>query len=409
MCRRGYRRGLTITGPPVRSPPWNRRPARTRPRSIPMPPAGARSSGRSWRWWWPGCRGRRSATASWGSAATATAAPSRASAPSSAGWSPPAAWPSWPFSCCARWPSGRRAASAAASPLRSGVHPPLYPGGGTPVASGGEGQAAEAFGVADAGGATAFLGPFPQELPEPLARLHQLALVAEQRVDLRLDVVADVDPAVGLQGAGEVDGRHVVDRQAGGQLLGEVVGVAGAGGHGVEGGPAGHAVVGVVEVAVAEEHRRGVGADHDLGLEPADQFGDPAADLEVVAQLAVAVVEVEVAGQAQHLGRLVGLGDAGGGQGVAVLVGVLRALLALGADEDPHRGPAPGPAGQRAAGRDLGIDGVAVDGQDAGRDLLDGAGAGRHRGHIRCPVPARRWAPGGNGRPFAAQAAEGAV
>src|SRR5581483_3349336 len=61
--------------------------------------------------------------------------------------------------------------------------------------SGPEGQAAEAFGVADAGGAAALLGPLAEELPEPLPRFHQLALVAEQGVDLRFDVGADVDPA----------------------------------------------------------------------------------------------------------------------------------------------------------------------------------------------------------------------
>src|SRR5207244_6150590 len=277
-------------------------------------------------------------------------------------WWQPAAWPSSPYSCSARWRSGRRAGSAAADPeLHS------------------EGQAAEAFGVADAGGPAALLGPLPEELPEPLPRIGQLALVAEEGVDLGLDVVADVDPAVGFEGAREVDGRDEVDGEPGGQLLGEVVGVAGAGGDGIERGPAGHPVVGVVEVPVAEEHRRRVGADDDLGLQLADQLHDPAADLEVVAQLAVAVVEVEVAGQAERGGGLLGLGDAGGGQGVAVLVRVLRALLPLGADELPHRGAAPGPAGQGAAGGDLGVVGVAVDGQRAGGDLVDEVGAGGHR------------------------------
>src|SRR5581483_6062457 len=105
-------------------------------------------------------------------------------------------------------------------------------------------------GLLAAGGVAALLRPLPEELPEPLPRLEQLALVAEEGVDLGLDVGADVDPAVRLQRARQVDGRDPVDLEAGGQLLREVVGVARPGGDGVERGPARHPVVGMVEVAV---------------------------------------------------------------------------------------------------------------------------------------------------------------
>ena len=85
-----------------------------------------------------------------------------------------------------------------------------------------------------------------------------------------------------------------------------------------------------------------------------------------------------MAGQAEPGRRLLGLGDADGGQGVAVLVRVLRALLPLGADQLPHGGPTPGPPGQRPAGRDLGVVGMAVDRQRAPGDLGDEGGAGGH-------------------------------
>src|SRR5204862_3879991 len=136
--------------------------------------------------------------------------------------------PAVPASCSARWPSGKPAASAAPDPF-SGPEPTILVVSGPEKRLDDERQAAEAFGVADAGGTPALLGPLPEELPEPLARLGQLALVAEEGVDLRLDVVADVDPAVGLQGPREVHRRHMVRGQPGGQLLREIVGVPGPG------------------------------------------------------------------------------------------------------------------------------------------------------------------------------------
>ena len=84
-------------------------------------------------------------------------------------------------------------------------------------------------------------------------------------VDLALERVADVDPAVRLERARQVDVADVVHREALGEVLGEVVRVAGGGRDRVERRPAGDAVVAVVVVAVAEEHRGRVGTEHDIG------------------------------------------------------------------------------------------------------------------------------------------------
>ena len=86
-----------------------------------------------------------------------------------------------------------------------------------------------------------------------------------------------------------------------------------------------------------------------------------------------------MAGQAEGGAGFLGLGDAGGGQGVAVLVRILGTLLPLGADELPDGGAPPGPAGQRPAGRDLRVVGMAIDRQHAAGDLMDEERAGRHR------------------------------
>src|SRR5689334_10858852 len=81
-----------------------------------------------------------------------------------------------------------------------------------------EGEPAEHLGVADAGGATGLLGAVAQELAELLARLGELARVAEERVDLALEHVADVDPAVRLERPRQVDAAHVVGRETVAQL-----------------------------------------------------------------------------------------------------------------------------------------------------------------------------------------------
>src|SRR5262249_1649195 len=64
-----------------------------------------------------------------------------------------------------------------------------------------EAQATESLRVGDAGLTPCLLGPVPQELAEPVARLRQLAGVAEEGVDLALERLADVDPAVRLEGS----------------------------------------------------------------------------------------------------------------------------------------------------------------------------------------------------------------
>ena len=152
--------------------------------------------------------------------------------------------------------------------------------------------------------------------------------MAEQRVDLALERVADVDPGSGSSVPDRYTAPHLVHGEPLGEVLGEVVRVAGGRRDRVERGPAGDAVVVVVEVAVAEEHRGGVGAQHDLGAQLAHDAHDRAAQLAVVGELAVGVAEVEVPGEAEQRGRLGGLLDAQRGERVEVGVGVGGALVA---------------------------------------------------------------------------------
>ena len=64
------------------------------------------------------------------------------------------------------------------------------------------------------------------------------------------------------------DVAHLVHREPLGEVLGEVVRIAGGGRDRVERRPPGDAVVAVVVVAVAEEHRGRIGAEHHLGPRP---------------------------------------------------------------------------------------------------------------------------------------------
>ena len=103
--------------------------------------------------------------------------------------------------------------------------------------------------------------------------------MTEESVDLALQRGSDVDPAVGLERARQVDGAHLVDRQAFAQVLREVVRAPRGGSHCVEGGPPRDPMVVVVEVAVPEEHGRGIRAQHDLGPQLSDVAHDRAPQL----------------------------------------------------------------------------------------------------------------------------------
>ena len=163
----------------------------------------------------------------------------------------------------------------------------------------------------------------------------------------------------------------VVHREPVGEVLGEVVRVAGRRRHRVERRPAGDAVVAVVEVAVAEEHRGRVGAQHDLGRSSRITRTIAARSVLVVGQLAVGVVEVEVAGEAEQrrrLGRLLAPAAPRARRGRRRDPGVPLSPRVVMSTHTSL--PAVGPPRQRAAGRDLGIVGVGVDGQGARRDLV---------------------------------------
>ncbi len=90
----------------------------------------------------------------------------------------------------------------------------------------------------------------------------------------------------------------------------------------------------------------------------------------VVGQIAVGVVEVQVAGEAEERRGLGGLLDPEGGERVEVGVGVLGALVAARRDEHPDLGARRGPRGERSPGRDLRVVGMRVDRERAGGELV---------------------------------------
>src|SRR5438105_5130650 len=241
-----------------------------------------------------------SAGASWASSATAAAAVRPAWAPSSEVARRREAWPSWPFSPCGPWVSG-----AASGPSRSWSGP--WPKtareparGSSPTASesplSGEAQDPKGLGVAQTGGTTTLSGPLAHDGAHRVGGAVDLADVAEEGLDLGFDRPRDVDPRVGLERPREIDGVDPVRRAR----PGEVQRAPGRGGDGVEGGPPHGAVVPVVEVALTEEHRRGVGAHDGVGTNGPDQPHQLGAEVGGLLEVAVGVIEAVVAGQAQH-------------------------------------------------------------------------------------------------------------
>ena len=152
--------------------------------------------------------------------------------------------------------------------------------------------------------------------------------MTEERVDLALEGVGDVDPAVRFERSRQVHGGYPVHVEALGAVLGEVVRVPGGRKHRVERCESRDAMVAVVEVRIAEEDRGRVGAHHHLGAQLADRSHDRGAELLVVVELAVAVVEVEVTGEPELHGGRFGLRDPASGERIEIGVGVVRTLLA---------------------------------------------------------------------------------
>src|SRR5687767_12082560 len=83
--------------------------------------------------------------------------------------------------------------------------------------------------------------------------------------------------------------------------VGEVMGLTGGRADGVERGPAHHAVVVMVEVALPEEHRRRVRTDDDLRPELAHDAHELPPELDVVLDLPVAVRERSMAGEPERV------------------------------------------------------------------------------------------------------------
>src|SRR5439155_142876 len=117
-----------------------------------------------------------------------------------------------------------------------------------------------------------------EELVEEADPLGELARVSGKRLDLRVEEPGDVLGAVGLVRPAE---PHVVDvlrLEALTELFAEEVRVAAAGEAAVERDPSGRPMIGVVVVAVLEEDRGRIAADHRFGADLADPAGGRLAD-----------------------------------------------------------------------------------------------------------------------------------
>ena len=238
-------------------------------------------------------------------------------------------------------------------------------GGGGPT----EGQAAEALGPGDAALRGGLRLALAHALAEFVAGGPHLAGVAEQGVDLAVELAADVDEVVGLAAAGEEDGVDAVVTQAGVGVTGEVVRRAGHGEGGVERDEADGAVVAMVEAAVA------VPGDEQLGLLLADDADEALAEFGRVLDEAVGPAQEDALGDAEagRGGLLLGLAHAAqlpGPDGV-----VLAALVAAGDEAEGHAPAVVGEVGGRAAAGELDVVGVGHDDERAAGAVGGGGGA----------------------------------
>ena len=184
--------------------------------------------------------------------------------------------------------------------------------------------------------------------------------MAAQRLDLAVERRGDVLPRVGLEGARQVDRR----RPGGARRLGEVQRAGGRRRAGVEHGEADAAVVVVVHVAVAEEHRGRVAGHDDVGPERTDPLDQRGPQLDRVVDLAVGIARGSRGRSGPAPGRP--RRPPGPARHQAARPGPPRIRCCpcrRGADHEVDLGPLVGPAGQGAGARDLGIVGVGVDGQ----------------------------------------------
>ncbi|TML63311.1 MAG: HAMP domain-containing protein [Actinobacteria bacterium] len=141
----------------------------------------------------------------------------------------------------------------------------------------------------------------------------------------------------------------------------------------------------MVEVAVTEEHRGGIRADHHLGTQPAHEADERLPQLGRVVELAVGVAQAVMTGQPERARRRRDLLGPALGEGARVHRRVERSLVARRADGEMHLRARRGPTGERATARDLGVVGMGVDGERAGRSDID------EIGHGRASVPSGGW------------------
>ena len=181
----------------------------------------------------------------------------------------------------------------------------------------------------------AFLGgPAPDPPVEPVG-IVDLAGVGAQRVELALERGRDVDPGVGSIGPEQVEPADPVRRQAGSGERREGHRVARGRIDGVDGGHAGRPVVRVVDPAALVEEGVRVGGEDRVGAEGPDLAHELLAQGQVVGQRPIRLVEERDAGVADDRRGRTLLGLAQGGQDERVGVGVLAALVAARAADQP--------------------------------------------------------------------------
>ena len=163
-----------------------------------------------------------------------------------------------------------------------------------------------------------------------------------QRGKLGVDRLADVHPGVGFFGTVQVEPLDVVRLEAFLQQLGEEQARPGRGEDGVRRCLGGGAVVGVVDVPVAVEHRLRVAGHDHVGLVRADEFGQLLAQGERRLELAVGVVQVDGLFDAEQVIRGVLLALAQAGE-VRLVGGIMRRVVgprvAAGDDDRDHLAP----------------------------------------------------------------------
>ena len=140
-------------------------------------------------------------------------------------------------------------------------------------------------------------------------------------------------------------------------------------------------MIGVVVVAVLEEDRGRIAADHRFGADLADPAGGRLADDARVLELAVVRREHADAREPEHLGGGLGLFPPRRRELLTARRRIAGTPVAVREDQQVDLAPGPGPSCHRAAGADLGIVRMREHGQDRTglRGGLASSGMVRHR------------------------------